>query len=560
MGNSLQSKLKTTVFAFMVTVLLIWTFFFLYTLQNLTKEAKKNASQTSEQIISILEDQFYEIERISFILSQSDIVKDFVTEKEILPYHEKAENVNELLKTSMKTNDYVEHLIIYSDNKAYYRFVGNMGNTFAQKIYWSIKPSEKTNYFDVNFDGIRYIAYVTGIYSDGTPQGSIVLLIEESKLLSLFHQYQQDFPLHIYLAADDKVILTTDRESNNVLTEDIRSNSDSIVSSNIDFTPFEIIVGTNQNYMWKSISTFTVTMGITVIIILFMSIIFARFLRLYFFTPMLDIMNGIELLGMGSQTTLPMFKEENFNKLACKINMMLQHLDDRNKTIFETSLQLKNLELEKQKTIIVSLKKQISAHFTVNVLGAIKRLATIGELVKTSEMCDGLSYLIRYANDADEYINGLEEFFVLQKYVDIMQIRYPGHFHAVLTADEKLGDIKMPRMLLQPLVENAIIHGLQKDGLDGKLFVSAKFEQNLLIFMVEDNGIGMPIDKLESLSNRLNIAYQLEKAQGLEQVALLNIKRRIHAYYGGESGIRIESIEGKGTKVELVIDNIELLV
>ena len=83
----------------------------------------------------------------------------------------------------------------------------------------------------------------------------------------------------------------------------------------------------------------------------------------------------------------------------------------------------------------------------------------MGENEKAGLLCDGLSFLLRYANAGDSYISGMEEFFVLEKYVEIMEIRYPDRFTAEIEMEDALEGVELPRMLLQPIVENSILHG-----------------------------------------------------------------------------------------------------
>ncbi len=209
-------------------------------------------------------------------------------------------------------------------------------------------------------------------------------------------------------------------------------------------------------------------------------------------------------------------------------------------------------ETEKQKSFILSLKKQINAHFTVNVLNIIRLLAKKGEMEKTYDLCDGLSYLLRYANDGDEFIDCMEEFFILQKYTGIMEIRCNKNFTADFDIDDRLYDCKIPRMLIQPILENAITHGFQYMESGGILTVRATREEDAICIEVTDNGCGISDNELDSLTEKIKKVWSKGiLANNLDSAALANIERRVALYYGAGYGIKVLKNDPAGTKVLL---------
>lgn len=554
---SLKTKLQRMIAAFFLAVLLVWALFFAYSARSLVNTVEESAVKATEQIIGVLEEQFLEVERISFTLSQSEAVKAFMAERDFLAYHEKAEDIRALLGDMRERADFVEHLILFSGQDHYYRFWGTMGNTSATKLYYEVSPTEQPAELLITLDGMEYVGYAIGVYRDGAPLGTILLLIEEEKLQSLFGLYRADDALQISLAAGERLVTSSDPASVGMPVEEFLGRVTPLDSRKVGFTPFEILVTAKDGYVWRNMGGFVLTAIATALIFAALLLAFMRTLNRSFFTPMLEIMQGVERLGTGAEISLPPYRDEHFNRLAETINHMLRRLDERNKTLFETERRLQQSEIAKHRAVIVSLKKQISAHFTVNVLSVIKRLAELGEMQKTGEMCDGLSYMLRYANAGDEFIGGLEEFFVLRQYVGIMQIRYEGRFQAEFDPDERLGDVEIPRMLIQPMIENAILHGLQKSKAGGRLSVRAALDGGRLRVVVEDNGIGMSEPLLEELRGKLARAEEEDSlTDDLEHVALVNIQRRARSYYRGDSGLLIESNQGEGTKVTLILDGV----
>ena len=205
-----------------------------------------------------------------------------------------------------------------------------------------------------------------------------------------------------------------------------------------------------------------------------------------------------------------------------------------------------SVDLELERTNLTLLKKQISAHFTVNTLNIVRALIGRGDKETASRICTELSIMLRYANAADEYISLLEEFYVLEQYTEIMQARYPDMIEVQFDEDDSFSDIYLPRMLIQPIVENAIMHGLSAEG--GKLEVNAHTEKDDLFITVSDNGKGMDAEGLENVRNAME-EKETSGQGGLDHIALVNVRKRIEALFGKEYGLEITSDPQKGTEV-----------
>lgn len=554
---TLKTKLQLIIVALFCAVLLVWFLFFAYSRHTLMENTRQNAEQASVQVLTVLEEQFLELERISFLISQSELVVDFAAEEDFLGYHQKAGGVYALLDNVQDRVDFVEHLVILSAPDAYYRFWGSMGNTAASKVYYQVAPTRQPNAVTMALEGMQYIGYTTGIYQGGAPIGTLVMLMEESKLRGLLSAYQANGALRISLVAGEQVVASSAPELTGLSKAEAQRGTAFVDSRKVGFTPFEILVTMDAAANRRTLGVFLLVALATGAVFLLLFVVFTRLLNRSFLAPMTQIMLGVEQLEDGSETVLPRYQEDNFDRLAQKINSMTLRLSERTKSLYEAELRVKQAEISRQEAVIISLKKQISAHFTVNVLGVIKRLSELGRMRESAEMCDGLSYLLRYANAGDEFIGGLEELFILQQYVSIMQKRYQNRFRVEFDADEQLGDILIPRMLIQPLIENAITHGLREKEQGGHVLVQARVSGTRLCVTVSDNGTGMTRAQLDALGERLQAAEAgAGIPTGLEQVALVNIHRRVQSHFGPQSGLSISTGPNEGTKVTLVMDGV----
>ncbi len=551
--SDLKSKLKTTMVLFGGIIILLWILFYLHTSHSLEENNEKIVHQVSEQVISALQKNFLELEQMAFVLSESKQVKEFVKEQDILQYYEKSNDVSKLLHTMVKPSVFKENLIIFNKDNVFCRFIGELGNTSAKRITYSINKRSLPQHLSMVLEGVNYIGYASPIYEKSDQIGVIVILMSEDRLLTLFEEYDNLNNLIIGLSADGKVISTNNDMLKGLEIAEVEENYPSIPNRKIGLTPFSIFVANDGSFITSSRNDFTKTVFIVAILFTVFILTFVFFWKRFFITPLIKIMHGVEKLGCGNEDEMLEYTGEvNFDRLVEHINTMFSHLSEKNKALLDMQYQLQNAEIEKQQSIIISLKKQINAHFTVNVLNIIKLLAEKHEMEKTSEMCDGLAYLLRYANSGNEFINGLEEFFIIEKYIAIMSIRYKNKFFVDFDIDDGLQDIKIPRMLVQPIIENAIVHGFSNMESGGVLKITAVLQDEKVIILVSDNGCGMNEDNLITLRKKISDAKnQKWGEQGLEHIALPNIQKRIFSYYGDSCGLLVDSTLGKGTTVKL---------
>ena len=174
-----------------------------------------------------------------------------------------------------------------------------------------------------------------------------------------------------------------------------------------------------------------------------------------------------------------------------------------------------------------------------------------------SDTCDELAALLRYANAGEDRIPLSEELYVIGQYVAIMRTRYPGMIEIDIPEEEGFEEIMIPRMLLQPVVENAIVHGLS--GSKGKISINVNLNNEDLYIKVSDNGKGMDEDKLAELIKDIRSADapEVKESEELHHIALQNIERRIKTQCGEKYGIDISSRTGEGTCVTLHLPHIQ---
>lgn len=544
----LIKELTLTVLGLSAAMIFMWFLFYAVINRIIIQQITRSMEHVSEQIISELEKSFLNLEEVSFAIKHDEDIKAVLKQDDHVKIVEYAGKAEEKMEHLAQNNVFVDNLIIYNVAGDFYRFAGNLDNTSVKYVMQSVERNGLKSQIRIKVEAKNYIGYVSDIY-DGTEKiGAVVILTEEAEVYRLFEQAGKDENLRMALAAEDLVILSNYADYIDKDASVIESESKYCLYRKVGVTPFGLLVSYEDSNNYISIIFFVVMLIMALILFAILEV-FLYSWRKKFFSPVQSVITEVEGFEGGKGEQLPLTGMEHFDGLVRGINDMVERIEQKEKEAFEA-------ELKKQKALIVSLKKQISAHFTVNILNIIKALSVSGENERAGLLCDGLSFLLRYANAGDAFIGGMDEFFVLTKYAEIMEIRYPGRFTVDIDMIDELEEIELPRMLLQPIIENSIVHGIIGGATEsgGEVHLYSEMSDDKVRFVIEDNGCGMNTAALNELrENITNADMDDVEVEGLSHVALVNIERRIHSYFGKEYGITIESEPDKGTKITVEI-------
>lgn len=232
-------------------------------------------------------------------------------------------------------------------------------------------------------------------------------------------------------------------------------------------------------------------------------------------------------------------RPDEFGYIFRSFNNMVEKLQ----FLFEKSF---NEELLKKDAELKLMQSKMDPHFIYNIFNDMNWLLELQQYDTLGRMIDSVSnYYKRSVNFGEDSICIFDNVQLLRYYREIQQIRYPGRFECTIDVAGELMEEKIPNFLLQPLLENAILHGIEPQGEFGHILVSGWREGEEMHFMVQDDGAGIPPDRLQGIREMLESGT----AQVRSNYALLNIHRRIRMSYGPAYGLTIESEEGRGTRV-----------
>lgn len=207
-------------------------------------------------------------------------------------------------------------------------------------------------------------------------------------------------------------------------------------------------------------------------------------------------------------------------------------------------------------TQMKALESQINAHFLYNTLEAINSLAEIEGAEDISVMALALGDMFRYSIKTKGALVTLEkELAHVKNFVAIQQIRFDNGFRFEMDVPEELYSCRILKLILQPLVENALYHGLLHCNAGSSIYLSARKENKIIYFTVKDDGVGMASETLEQLQKLMEEKPKFgELSQHAnESIGLKNINARIRLYYGEDYGLSVKSEQGCGTTVQIKI-------
>ncbi|WP_188400135.1 PocR ligand-binding domain-containing protein [Sporomusa sp. GT1] len=195
-----------------------------------------------------------------------------------------------------------------------------------------------------------------------------------------------------------------------------------------------------------------------------------------------------------------------------------------------------------------ALQAQINPHFLFNALNTIARLSLLEGAERTQEVVHSLSALLRTnLRDMEEMRTLQQEIKSIEDYLSIQQVRFGDRIQATIEIQPELMKISVPALSLQPLVENAIIHGLEPKKEGGHIYISGYVANNNIIIRVSDTGVGIPQERMGAI-----LKSEKRSSKGhLTGIGLINVHQRIQHYFGEQYGLRIESKVGEGTEVYL---------
>ena len=467
-------------------------------------------------------------------------------------------NIKTLMRSITQTYPYVDTVYLYLDGydnffsseSAVTKFEKEEDLAWRQ-VYFEMLPEEKNHVTVLETEGEQMITIFQRML---LLDGIVVMKLETEKYRNLLNQI---------LYSNNETILFYNREGEYLLAWDARggnfeslsvetfsenegkwtkigSKSYMVHTSSDNSYQLQIVSLISQDVIWENVkgiaNFFFLVLGVSIVVLMFIAYRTAKesFDRIDY------MVNVFQEAEQGHYPTEP--KQEEKNEYDVVLNNII-YLFLHNMQLNDS---LKQKQQEQEIAELTALQLQINPHFLFNVLQNVefemRKLGNGADAV--CRMLEDLSEILQYAlKNPMETITLQQEIEYLKKYVSIQRMRFGDDFIVYYEIDDDLWDFPVFRLMLQPLVENSIVHGVRRSPGKGYIKVKIFIRSDRVIFRVVDNGAGMTAEEIKELKNRI-------QKINVRHIGMSNVNSRLKIYYGDESAINVKSRKNRGCVVE----------
>jgi len=550
-----------------VTPLIIINYIVYYKLSDMSKQDIYSQNYSSINRIGHNMDTIYkDTKRLATQLSLQDDVELFMltnyfsekgteeTRNQLNMYSNTFQYIDSIylyseLKQSVLTNRYVGSASLLKD-QTWYEYYENINEnkTFVQ-------PREYKDWYPY------FLSVYYPIYIDNNKMGAIIINLNIRDLRTVIESNNGGFFEDLYIVdnSDNSILYNADMShyQKNIfsLFEDVPSYSkEEFTSQSVNIHGDEYLMSRNniEDLDWSVISLLSLKhfeetnesirtfIYLSIIGSLFIAVIISFFISIRTYKPVGDVITFLKEPEKSIDLKEKVVKNEllyiyNQIKKSYKSKASLEkELDER--------LQLLN------KAQMVALQAQISPHFLSNTLETMKwnAMRLTGGENEVSKMTVSLARLLRFTLGAEKSIISIDEEIELdKKYIELMEFRFRNVFQTEWDVDDSLLEYETIQLTLQPIIENAIFHGIKPQKELGTISVQVKEEKSDILFIVADNGQGIDQETVRTLNRQMQEEYNLEG----KYVGVRNVNQRIKLIFGDKYGVYVWSEQNIGTKV-----------
>lgn len=283
-----------------------------------------------------------------------------------------------------------------------------------------------------------------------------------------------------------------------------------------------------------------VVMGLLIIIAVVLSNVLARIIT----EPLSSLTAKVKKVEEGDLDTIFDINKQN------EIGVLNHGIGDLIARVKNLLTQVIEEQTKKREAEFAALQAQINPHFLYNTLYSVKQLCDMQEVDDASVMVTALATFFRISVSGErEIITIDEEIQHIESYLLIQSMRYKEKLNYIIDVDPFIKKCKIVKLTLQPLIENAIYHGIKQKKGSGTVSIKGWSENGDVFFTIEDDGQGIAKDKLQKIKEKLGG----QCSDGSIGIGIYNVHERLEIYYGKGYGLEVSSTEGKGTQIKLKI-------
>lgn len=541
--------------------------FYSNTLKNIREEITLENSYMFDNSVNIIDRTLMEVDTLSSSLASNESTQLYTINNVST---DSFKTISRLAKTLPIIYRYIDSIYIYSEQTDTVIMDNNsiplsdLSDTDWINAYRAVTspkgtiiPRSKNNVYP------QLITIIKPIYVADEKKGAIIMNINAQSIYnSMLYQQYKDGRLFFLVNADNKIIISSELSYFNTYPDDIGLNTLTIESNpknsvyEINDKNYVVLSGDSSISDYKYISAYplelyehklsTMKLQIIGILLLLMIIIFilAYVASVRSYSPLNEIISFLD----NSQPPADSIEEEDKNELMYIINSIQTHINDKTKMAEILEERMKLL----RKSQYDMLQTQINPHFLYNTLETINWMAynMSNSENPVSKSLINLASFFRNTLTSGYFVSIENEIKYTNEYVNILALRYSDLFDIEWDIDESILSYTIIKICLQPIIENAVYHGIKQKNDKGLIKIKGLCDDNNIILIVSDDGIGIEKDALDELNKTLSeTSFTNEKSH----IGLSNVNQRIKIIFGDSYGIHVESTVGVGTDVYVTI-------
>ena len=562
--------LRTFLFITTLTVIpfiVLSIMFYSNTLKNIREEITLENSYMFDNSVNIIDRTLMEVDTLSSSLASNESTQLYTINNVST---DSFKTISRLAKTLPIIYRYIDSIYIYSEQTDTVIMDNNsiplsdLSDTDWINAYRAVTspkgtiiPRSKNNVYP------QLITIIKPIYVADEKKGAIIMNINAQSIYnSMLYQQYKDGRLFFLVNADNKIIISSELSYFNTYPDNIGLNTLTIESNpknsvyEINDKNYVVLSGDSTISDYKYISAYplelyehklsTMKLQIIGILLLLMIIIFilAYVASVRSYSPLNEIISFLD----NSQPPADSIEEEDKNELMYIINSIQTHINDKTKMAEILEERMKLL----RKSQYDMLQTQINPHFLYNTLETINWMAynMSNSENPVSKSLINLASFFRNTLTSGYFVSIENEIKYTNEYVNILALRYGDLFDIEWDIDESILSYTIIKICLQPIIENAVYHGIKQKNDKGLIKIKGLCDDNNIILIVSDDGIGIEKDALDELNKTLSeTSFTNEKSH----IGLSNVNQRIKIIFGDSYGIHVESTVGVGTDVYVTI-------
>lgn len=558
-----QSKLLFIFLTMILTPVILLSFFeFYYSKKMLADKTNDYLKNLAAVTLSKIDSTVSDIENVAFYINGNNTIQaSLKAEEQVVgnrvAYYELHSDIRQILASYVLLRQEINAICIHSESGREYTYTKTRNGPSLditryirdEKQYWAVDKNHivlmKKLYAFPTQSLLGYIALDVNAKSlydiiadiDLTKSGRIFLVNEEGRILATESETLSgellDEPYRNFLGENEAFY-------NNVR---VGNTYYSVYNSGAISNGWYMVLAIPRDYYMRDITKLKNVIIPITLMTAFLTALLSILVSRGITRPIRFLSGAMENFGQGNfDINCQVDSEDEIGRLSHTFNQMVMDMNSLVNTVYEQKVM-------KQEAQMKSLQMQINPHFLYNTLDTINWMARIRHVDEIGDMVAALSNMMRYSLEKKSFVRLGEEVKSLKDYIAIQNYRYRDKMVAEIEIDESLMSLYIPRLLIQPILENAIVHGIEEKLDKGHILVAARREDEDLYIQIIDDGVGMTE---ETMSHILREDYSMKKS-GHTSIGVVNVNRRIQMIYGKDYGLLVQSVLGAGTKITIHI-------